>query len=670
MHRLCLFHRMLAAVVLLLVQPAVVAAQNPPPLLDLSLEDLLKIDVQHVFGASERLQPVTEAPSSVTIVTADEIARYGYRTLADILRGVRGLYVSDDRNYSFLGVRGFSKPGDFNTRVLLLINGHPVNDNVYNQAQVGSEFGIDPAMFERVEIIRGPASSLYGTGAFFAVVNVITRTGASLHGTSVAVGEGSLDTQLVRAATGQRLANGLDFAVSGTYQQSDGVQRLYFPAFDTSATNDGIAEGLDGDRVGQLYGHLAFKDVTITATYGRRAKDVPTAPYGTVFNLQEPRTRTIDRRTLVDAQYDRPVGRTRVAIRGSFDRYDYDGVYPYPGVTADDPAIINYDSGLGTRVGVEGRLTRALPARQTLTAGGEFFDNIQQDQDAHDDNSAGTKIHQSSQQRAAYVQDEIRLTDWLLVNAGLRYDGYQGLTHVTPRAAVILMPSPNHSFKYLYGQAFRAPNAYELNMYSLGMPNPNLHRESIDTHEVVWEQYASGWLRTSVSAYHYNAQQLITLEPDAEGTYGLTYINTGAVKAEGLELEAEVQLKWGVQSLASYAVQRATDVATGLSLTNSPRHLGKLRVSVPGPTTRSFSSVEFQYLSRRATPGGGTVAPQAIASVNFSQPLGRSLEMFFGARNLFNQQYADPASEEHLQNSIEQNGRTLRVGLRWTPWTR
>src|ERR1700730_7850879 len=210
------------AAVALAARPAVVAAQDSSPLQDRSLEDLLRINVQRVFGASERLQPVTEAPSSVTIVTADEIARYGYRTLADILGSVRGLYVSDDRNYSLVGVRGFSKPGDFNMRMLLLVNGHPVNDNVYNQAQVGSEFGIDPAMFERVEIIRGPASSLYGTGAFFAVVNVITRTGASLHGSSIAVEAGSLDTRLVRAATGQRFANGLDFAVSGTYQQSNG----------------------------------------------------------------------------------------------------------------------------------------------------------------------------------------------------------------------------------------------------------------------------------------------------------------------------------------------------------------------------------------------------------------------------------------------------------------
>ena len=118
---------------------------------------------------------------------------------------VRGMYVVDDRNYSFIGTRGFALPGDYNSRILLLVNGHRVNDNVFGQAEIGAEFGLDPAMFERVEIIRGPASSLYGDSAFFAVVNVITRTGASLGGGSVTVETGTLGTRLARAAVGHRL---------------------------------------------------------------------------------------------------------------------------------------------------------------------------------------------------------------------------------------------------------------------------------------------------------------------------------------------------------------------------------------------------------------------------------------------------------------------------------
>ena len=161
---------------LVLALPCSAWAQSSLP--DLSLEDLMKLDAGQVFGASERLQPVTEAPASVSFITAEEIARYGYRTLADILRGVRGMYVDATiATSASSGRAGSRKPGDYNSRILLLVNGHRVNDNVFGQAEIGAEFGLDPAMFERVEIIRGPASSLYGDSAFFAVVNVITRTG-------------------------------------------------------------------------------------------------------------------------------------------------------------------------------------------------------------------------------------------------------------------------------------------------------------------------------------------------------------------------------------------------------------------------------------------------------------------------------------------------------------
>src|SRR5260370_28620020 len=122
MTRMC---RGVSALVLLLLAPSR-AAEAQQPLTELSLEELMSLDAGRVFGASERLQPVTEAPASVSFVTAAEIAKFGYRTLADILRGVRGMYVSNDRNFSLLGLRGFGNPGAYNRRILLLVNGHRV----------------------------------------------------------------------------------------------------------------------------------------------------------------------------------------------------------------------------------------------------------------------------------------------------------------------------------------------------------------------------------------------------------------------------------------------------------------------------------------------------------------------------------------------------------------
>jgi iron complex outermembrane receptor protein len=103
----------------------------------------MQIEVNTVYGASKYEQKLIEAPAAVSIVTSLDIKRNGYRTLADILRSVRGFYTTYDRNYHYLGMRGFSRPGDYNTRFLLLVDGHRINDSIYNTASIGTEFPVD-----------------------------------------------------------------------------------------------------------------------------------------------------------------------------------------------------------------------------------------------------------------------------------------------------------------------------------------------------------------------------------------------------------------------------------------------------------------------------------------------------------------------------------------------
>jgi len=277
-------------------------------------------------------------------------------------------------------------------------------------------------------------------------------------------------------------------------------------------------------------------------------------------------------------------------------------------------------------------------------------------------------IERSSIQHAAYVQDEIKLASWLLANGGLRYDNYEDFTRVTPRAALIATPSPNQSFKYLYGGAFRAPNSYELNAFYFGERTQLLRPETIDTHELVWERYTNDWLRTSVSTYWYKADGLITLAPDPSTFLGTTFVNGGHVTANGLELEAQMRLTGGLQGLMSYALQRVKDRDTGLGLVNSPAQMGKMRVSIPAPLKGSYLSAEVLAMSSRRTVAGGSLGAAATASVTFVAPVGKSFEILGTVRNLFDVLYADPASDSHRQDSIPQNGRTLRVGLRWKLW--
>jgi iron complex outermembrane receptor protein len=275
----------------------------------------------------------------------------------------------------------------------------------------------------------------------------------------------------------------------------------------------------------------------------------------------------------------------------------------------------------------------------------------------------------SSVQRAVYAQDEIKLAGWFIINAGLRYDGYATFHRVTPRAALIVLPSSTQSVKYLYGSAFRSPNAFELTTEFFGERVNDLTPESIDTHELVWERYVNDWLRTSISTYWYKAEQLITFVPDESAFLGLTFANQGEVRAKGLELEAQMRIRGEARALVSYSLQSAVDQETLARLPNSPRHIAKARISFPGPMAQSFVSVEGQYLSSRDTLAGSKVSPAAIVNLTMVQPLGRSWELTGGVRNFFNARYLDPVSSQHRQDAIAQNGRTARIGLRWRLWT-
>lgn len=639
-------------------------AQSEADLADLSLEDLMRVRVGRVFGAARRVQPATEAPSAVTIITADDITRYGYRTLADILRSVRGLFVTYDRHYSYLGARGFARPGDYNTRILLLVDGHRMNDDVFDQASLGRELGLDPLTFQRVEIIRGPASALYGTSAFFAVVSVTTKRGADLNGAAVSVDAGSLGSRRVHGAIGRTFANGLDLAISGNAEDLDGQNSLFFPEFATDEA-DGIARNVDGESVRAITGRLGFRNLTISGAYSWREKTVPTAAFDTVFN--DPRFRTVDERAFIDAAFDRDLGGTRLALRGYADIYRYDGEYPYESEDASG-SVFSTDYGHGTWWGAEARAARTVAGRHTLTAGLELRGYATQAQgEAYPDEPAfDWAADASTGVFAAYLQDEVQVHDRWLVTLGGRYDAYSGFGRFSPRAGVVFMATPMRAFKYLFGSAFRAPNAYEFDYLTQGVRNQALRAETITTNEFVWEEYTGEWMRNSVSVYRSEADRLISLITDDEGFLG--YANAGRAVARGLELETEVR-RGGIQVLASYAWQATEDRDTGERLTNSPAHLGKVRLGLAGPTSASTLGIEVQAMSQRTTMLGNAVDGLAVANLTYVHPLGRGVAFTATVKNLFDVNYADPASEEHRQRTIPQDGRTGHFGVRWT-WSR
>src|SRR5579864_7088935 len=370
---------------------------------DLSLEDLKRVQV---YSASMYLQDDRKAPSSVTVVTADEIRKCGYRTLADILRSVRGFYVSYDRNYSYLGVRGFSRPGDYNDRILLLLNGHRLTDNVYNSALIGTEFQLDVDLIDRVEIVRGPSSSLYGTSAFFAVINVITKETHSLKGMELTGEIDGFGTYKGRSTYGQRF-HGVDVFLSGTGYDSAGPAQLFFPAFASTSTNNGYALHADYDSSRSFFGQVSFAHFTLESVGSTREKGIPTASFNTAFD--DPRTRTTDDRGYVDLKYERTLYEdTQLTARVYFDRVSYHGVYVYPPDDSNKGKLLNEDFGRGDWTGAKIKITRPIFEKHRLTGGADFRDNLRQDQSNYDVNPYVVSLNddRKSKEWALFGQDE------------------------------------------------------------------------------------------------------------------------------------------------------------------------------------------------------------------------------------------------------------------------
>jgi outer membrane receptor protein involved in Fe transport len=640
---------------LLCLGGAAVAA--PPDPTRLSVEELLEVSV---YSASKFAQKTTEAPAAVTVITAEDIRAYGYRTLADILKGVRGFFVTYDRNYAYLGVRGFERPGDYDSRILLLVDGYRVNDIIYDTAGIGTEFAIDVDLIERLEIVRGPGSAIYGSNAFFAVINVITRRGRDI-GTLEASGEvGSFRTDKERLATGGKVG-GVEWMLAGSRYRSEG-QDLYFAGFDAPATHNGIAQGLDGDEYQKAFGKLSTGGLAVTAGYSEREKHIPTASYETAFN--DPRFQTTDTWEFVDLDYRHALpGAWELSPRVSYSRYTYGGDYPY----GPAPNDINRDASTAqwwaTEIKLGGRI-----GRHRLVTGVEYQDNFQQDQSNYDENPFFVYLddRNDSNRAGVYIEDEYAPTGPLRISAGIRFDHYSTAgTAFSPRAGLVWNPREQTALKALVGTAFRAPNNYELYYGDNAtiVPNPNLEPEEIATYELVAENYFDANFRLTADAYMNVIHNLIDQVPSGGA---VQFQNIGSVRGSGLELELERVWANDLRARASYAWQETRDRRTDVALTNSPHHLAKLNVAVPLLGRALTAGAEAQYVSSRTTLAGATTGGATVANVTLvSRPLANRFEISVSAYNVLDHDYSDPARPEHATelDEIPQDGRSFRLKL-------
>jgi outer membrane receptor protein involved in Fe transport len=619
-----------------------------------SLEDLLTVEVDTVYGAARREQRVTEAPSSVTILTADDVRTFGWRTLSDALASVRGFYTTYDRNYTYVGVRGFGRPSDYNNRVLVLVNGHRFNDNVYDQALIGNEFPIDIALVDRIEIIRGPGSALYGTSAFFAVINIVLRPGGAVGGSESTFDVGSYETFRVRTSYGRRSASGADTLLSISHTSSDGQDLLYYPGFDEPITNFGLASRADGESATSLLGAFRRGRFSLQGVYSSREKTVPTGSYGTTLDDQNV---TVDSRAWVDATVTGAFRGAALSGRVFADYSGYRGDYVYlPDYTR------SRDTADGAWAGVEGTAAKRLGTRHQVSTGVEYRRNFRQDQESYfvDPVVSNVDARYRSNQAAVYAQDEIQLHRRLTATVGARYDWWElfGGT-ATPRLGLVYRTDADTAIKALFGGAYRAPTVYETYYYPDPLGRP-LRPEHLRTSEIVYEQYVGGTLRLTATAYVTRATNLISQVPNDVDYY--YFLNGDRADSHGVEAEAERRWSCGVLMRGSVVAQWAEDPVSGVELSNSPHHLGLVHVAVPMWSRQLTAAAESQFVGERFSSFGNHVPGGWLTNVNltWTRP-NHPLSLAARVTNVFDREYAHPVGFEFRQDVIPQDGRAVSV---------
>jgi outer membrane receptor protein involved in Fe transport len=210
-------------------------------LLDLPLEDLLQVEVR---SASKRWEQVPDIPASVTIMTREEIARYGYATFEELLRNFAGFFILDNTTDRFIGNRG-----TVGGEVQFLVNGvpqHPARQKALTTPQI-ARLNIPVESIDRIEVIRGPMSVVYGNNAFLGVINVVTNT-IEQNGPRLSASAGTHDSGGLFARAGTASPEGYVVVNAGVSQNAglDGDYRELIGAQQLAALVPGMDYSMDG----------------------------------------------------------------------------------------------------------------------------------------------------------------------------------------------------------------------------------------------------------------------------------------------------------------------------------------------------------------------------------------------------------------------------------------
>lgn len=641
-------------------------------------------DLDAFFGPETELatgydRPERLAPGVVETITRDEIEALGAISFDEIMQRAAGVVVQKNRVndpvFTFRGVYN-----ELNPQVLIMIDGSPISDPVAGGRPIAWNM-LAPAI-ERVEIIRGPGSAVFGADAFTGVVNIITKGAVREDLSALGIFGGNFGT------IGGYALQSFDFGETNVNLTLQGRRTAGDPDQIGAADAQSLADALTGTMASRAPGRLRTDRSEIAARLNVKPAESLTlfASYDAFFNTGSAyastfhvddfhefnnhllsggfgyRTRAGETRIDIDGRvlWNSLSARTLVAPAGAFSPatlnlapFDLRNQFDYESIDARLEAAAVRDFGAHTiRFGAGGAHQRGydiLDRRNFLISPSGLIPAGSSD--LVDVLSLGQLPNSSGTNRTigfVSIQDEWRLSPELTLTAGLRFDHYTvfGGT-LNPRASLVWAPSLTTTIKLLYGAAFRPPTFLEFrtNPGAIISGNPNLEPETIDTYEIEISRQITDGLIVSVSGFYFKTEDTIAVVNTLTVP---TFDNTDGFDGKGVEATFSISPHSSLSLKGHYAFQKVTMRDTGMRHANAPAHSAFADLEFK-PTDAFQANLIASYVGERTRAFADPRPPlddyvRMDVILAWRPPQLQGLEASIAVRNIFDEDYADPTT--------------------------
>lgn len=650
-------------------------------------------DEEFINIATGTSKPISKAPAVASVITSEDIRRMGAASLDEILERVPGLHVSlskvnrFDSIYSIRGIQTGRTP-----QILVLLNGLEFKNSF--TGALPFTFRLPAKAIERIEVLRGPGSAVYGADSFSGVINIVTKSDIGDTKGTVSLRAASFDTQELWFETGYK-QDDLSVHVQGSKSESDGDLDRIVPAdaqtnfdniFGTNASNAPGPVNTDYD-ITNFITTVAYQNFSFEHWYWQQDKGGVGPGAGQSLDPTGYQNHQLNRFRLA-YQYDFnedfnvkadvsllhqsqhtwfsifPAGaKVRIGTDGNINFGPGSRVVDFPNGVIGAPSsdhddirvnlVANYHASEHHNLRFSaGWFEQELQAQESKNFGPGILDSATAMVPDGIVDITGTPYvyHPDVSRTVRYmsVQDEWRIaSDWELT-LGLRLDEYSDFgSTVNPRVALVWDTDHNLTTKFLYGSAFRAPSFTEqfLQNNPVNLGNPDLQPEEIDTYEVAFDYRPSFGTQIILSLFHYQATGMIDLVSEGPGVSRNQNVNDQ--RGKGFEIVGRYDITTNAKLEANYAYQDSENDLTGQKIADAPGQQLFLGIDYTFSDNWSFTSQLYWIGDRKRPTNDNRPEMDDYTNVNATL-LYKSVESNWSARlairNLLDSDQREPST--------------------------